>query len=47
MDLVFGDQGEANQPAEASASAPVGLRPQELVAAVAPALSQPVGSSPP
>ena len=43
----FGNQGEANQPAEASAPAPVGLRPQELVAAVAPALSQPVVSAPP
>ena len=35
------------QPAEASAPASVALQPQELVAAVAPALSQPVASAPP
>ena len=43
---AFADQGAVNQPAEASAPASVALQPQ-LVAAVAPALSQPVASAPP
>ena len=44
---AYADQGAVNQPAEASAPASVALQPQELVAAVAPALSQPVASAPP